>query len=259
MSSKFKCKTIQTTPMPNPDPRFSISHRQELLSAFDQSKLPPARVGMAGTGGLGSWVALGLSRVGVGHIDIYEPDVCEPTNLHRQLFFAQDVFKPKAHRILKNLSPHCIGATQLRGFAHRFEDLLAAGFKPEVDVMFVGVDNNAARRAASEYCYRNRIPLVNVAVDAQAEQAHVMIQESDGPCLACMNPGYLRDRVAPCFVPSCIDCLFAADGFALFAITSLILGRPRAWNFRNIHLAGFVSDAPKLIERNPHCPVCSKF
>ncbi|MGO8927018.1 MAG: hypothetical protein ACLQU3_09040 [Limisphaerales bacterium] len=72
-----------------------------------------------------------------------------------------------------------------------------------------------------------------------------------------MNPGYLRDRKAPCHVPSCIDCLFLADGMALFAITSVLLARPRNWNFRNVHLAGFLEDAPRLVNRNPKCPLCS--
>jgi hypothetical protein len=113
-------------------------------------------------------------------------------------------------------------------------------------------------RLAAAYCYSHNIPLVNIAVDARAKHAHVMIQETGKACLVCMNPGYLQDRIAPCFVPSCIDCLFAADGLALFAITSLLLGRPRAWNFRNLHLAGFVADAPKLIGRKADCPLCSR-
>ncbi len=257
MSTKFNSKTVVTEPMPNADERFSITHRQELLPNFTQAKLTQAKVGVIGAGGLGSWTAAALARLGVGVIEIYEPDVCEPTNFHRQLYFPKDTFKPKSFQMVKNIVPHCTGKTRITGFAHRFEELLAAGFQPEVDALFMGVDNNQGRRIAAAYCYANNKPLVNVAVDGRAEHAHIMIQETGKACIACMNPGYLQDRKAPCFVPSCIDCLFVADGLALFAVTSILLARPRDWNFRNVHLAGFMNDSPKLIDRNPICPLCS--
>ena len=44
---------------------------------------------------------------------------------------------------------------------------------------------------------------------------------------------------------------------ALFALTSVLLNRPRNWNFRNVHLAGFMEDAPKWIERKTNCRLCS--
>ncbi len=243
--------------MPNADRRFSVTHRQELLPGFSQVVLARAKVGVIGAGGLGSWSVAGLARLGVGTIEVYEPDVCEPTNYHRQLYFPEDAFKFKAFQILKRVAPHCTGATRITGYAHNFEDVLAAGHEPDVDLFVMGVDNNQCRRLAAAYCYVKGKPLVNVAVDGRAEQAHIMIQETGKACIACMNPGYLQNRKAPCFIPSCIDCLFVADGMALFAITSVLLGRPRNWNFRNIHLAGFLADAPRLIDRNPNCPLCA--
>jgi len=244
MSSKLRSRTLVTEPMANADDRFSITHRQELLPNFEQVKLAKAKVGIIGAGGLGA-------------IEIYEPDVAEPSNLHRQLYYPKDTFKPKAFQIIKNIAPHCTGKTRITGFAHRFEELLAAGFEPQVDVLFVGVHNNPGRRIAAAYSYAKNTPLVNVAVDGRAEHAHIMIQETGKACIGCMNPGYLHDRRAPCFVASCIDCLFVADGLALFALTSVLLNRPRNWIFRNVHLAGFMEDAPKWIERKANCPLCS--
>ena len=50
-----------------------------------QEKLKNSVVGVAGAGGLGSYLAVQLARVGVGHIKIADPDTFEASNINRQL------------------------------------------------------------------------------------------------------------------------------------------------------------------------------
>lgn len=60
--------------------------RLELLVGKDKLKLlKKKKVLICGVGGVGSFVAEALARSGVGHIDIVDYDVVDPSNLNRQL------------------------------------------------------------------------------------------------------------------------------------------------------------------------------
>ncbi|OPJ55189.1 sulfur carrier protein ThiS adenylyltransferase ThiF [Alkalithermobacter paradoxus] len=54
-------------------------------------KIKNAKVGIAGLGGLGSNVALLLSRMGVGKLLLVDFDVVEPSNLNRQQYFIRHI------------------------------------------------------------------------------------------------------------------------------------------------------------------------
>lgn len=60
--------------------------RLELLVGKDSIKLlKKKKVLICGVGGVGSFVAEALARSGIGHIDIVDYDVIDPSNLNRQL------------------------------------------------------------------------------------------------------------------------------------------------------------------------------
>lgn len=55
-----------------------------------QAKLGEARVAIIGCGGLGSWVACGLSEIGVGSLLLIDDDRVELSNLNRQVLYTED-------------------------------------------------------------------------------------------------------------------------------------------------------------------------
>jgi sulfur carrier protein ThiS adenylyltransferase len=59
------------------------------------------RIGIAGAGGLGSNVAVILTRTGFRNFEIIDRDVVEASNLNRQDYTVNDIGKPKAD-LLKN-------------------------------------------------------------------------------------------------------------------------------------------------------------
>jgi len=77
-----------TESVPPPDPRFAVTHRQELITGFSQASLTQASGVLIGAGGIGGEVGEGLCRKGVGHLRIFDHDVVEHTNLNRQHFFS---------------------------------------------------------------------------------------------------------------------------------------------------------------------------
>ena len=100
MFSKSKPFSITCQCKPLKIPRGgqeSVSDRQERVPGFCQEALSTAKVYLVGGGGVGTEVGEGLVRKGVGELIILDPDVVEPSNLSRQLFYAADLNKYKAH------------------------------------------------------------------------------------------------------------------------------------------------------------------
>ncbi|MEG0875286.1 MAG: thiamine biosynthesis protein ThiF [Clostridiales bacterium] len=60
-----------------------------------QEKLTAGKVAVAGLGGLGSHVAIGLARIGVGNLHLVDFDTVEPSNLNRQSYKIADLGKEK--------------------------------------------------------------------------------------------------------------------------------------------------------------------
>lgn len=91
------------------DRRFSRAER--LFGADGMERLKNARVAVFGVGGVGSYIAEGLARCGVGRIDLIDSDRVDITNLNRQLEALEStVGAPKAAamkaRILE-INPEC--------------------------------------------------------------------------------------------------------------------------------------------------------
>jgi len=66
--------------------------------------LKQATVGIAGVGGLGSAIAIALTRAGIGKLIVADFDVVEPSNLNRQQYFIDQIGLPKVEALRTNLS-----------------------------------------------------------------------------------------------------------------------------------------------------------
>lgn len=91
------------------DQRFSRTER--IFGTDGMDRLRDSCVAVFGVGGVGSYIAEGLARSGVGHIHLIDSDDVDITNLNRQLEALSDtVGKPKAEamkeRILQ-INPEC--------------------------------------------------------------------------------------------------------------------------------------------------------
>jgi sulfur carrier protein ThiS adenylyltransferase len=84
-------------PEVTPDELFS-RHDPAVLAALRRST-----VGIAGAGGLGSNVAVSLSRAGVGRLVIADFDRVEASNLNRQQYFVEQVGRRKVEALRENL------------------------------------------------------------------------------------------------------------------------------------------------------------
>lgn len=117
-----------------------------LLTPEEAQRLGRARVGIAGAGGLGSNIAMHLTRAGVGHLTVVDFDVVSESNLNRQFYFRDQVGLPKVAALCTNLL-RIAPALDLRTHAQR---LTEADFRPtfaDCEVVVEAFDNPEAKAA----------------------------------------------------------------------------------------------------------------
>ena len=229
--------------------------RQSIIPGFDQNVLHQARIGLVGGGGINSEIALGLVRKGVGGLVIFDDDIVTMSNLSRQRFFQQDLYKPKAHRLARNLASECVAPTTLTGHSLRFEEALENGIPMDCDVYVFGVDNNEARAAGCRE-FIGKTPAVFLGTGPTANNGYVAVQEPQGPCFACILPQAMSGGRRLACAPSSVDLLKPIAGLALYAIDSLIMARPRKWNYREVFMDGSIPDRTVRLEKDLACPEC---
>lgn len=235
--------------------------RQNAIPGYATNALRQATVLGIGAGGLGSFVYGGLARKGIGAIRICDEDTVEKSNLNRQGFFEADLFRPKALRLAANVSRLSLCAARFTGHRIDFNADSADCLSYEVDLAFVGVDNNQTRAFASRYFRRRRIPVIFAAVNERADYGYVFVQKPGGACLGCVFPDAMRaaEREArKCTAsPAAIDILQGIGALALYALDCILMpGRRCDWTFRSLNLMG-VSDIAAIATQLPDCPLCS--
>ena len=228
--------------------------RQEKIPGFDQEVFSRSKVLCIGAGGLISHIAPALVRKGIGALIICDDDIVEVSNLNRQRFYERDIGKNKAITLVQNLRDECVCETVLTGYALRFEEALQIGIDVSCHAVVCGVDNNPARIAASRYFRKQETPVVFIGVSIDANQGYVFVQERAGSCFGCIFPDAVNDASFPCpETPAIIDILQAIGGFAVYAIDSCLMNRPRSWNYRGLCLPDGQWDSTKRINRRSGC------
>jgi len=232
--------------------------RQTRIPGFDQAVFSQSSVLCIGAGGINSQIAPNLVRKGIGKITLLDDDVVEASNLNRQRFYIEDVGKNKAVALAKNLQRECIARTEIRARGFRLEEAIACGINLACDIAICGVDNNPARVLASWYFRSKNIPVVFTAVSSDADHGYVLVQDKDGPCIACMFPDMVNDDRFPCpGTPAIADILQAVGSLAVYAVDTVLTMRPRTWNYRRLSLSDPRLDGGSLIMSREQCILCN--
>jgi len=228
--------------------------RQRKVAGFDQAIFSRSSVLCIGAGGLISHIAPTLVRKGIGRITLLDGDIVEASNLNRQRFYAKDLGSNKAVALAENLKGECIAATEIHGYAFRFEEAIDRRLEMSCDVAICGVDNNPTRVAASRYARTLGIPVIFSAVSQDADHGYVFVQDKQGACLACLLPDMVNDDRYPCpGTPATVDILQAVGALSIYAVDTLLMGRKRKWNYRRISLSDGASDAAALVGLRQGC------
>lgn len=230
--------------------------RQKKISGFDQAVFSQSSVTCIGAGGIVSQIAPTLVRKGIGRITLLDDDIVEASNLNRQRFYERDLGRNKALAMAANLQLECIAATEIRGYAFRLEEAIARAVNLSCSVAICGVDNNPARVAASHHFRAKGVPVIFTAVSRDGDHGYVFVQDREGPCIACLFPDMADDDRYPCpGTPAIADILQAVGALAVYAVDTLLMQRPRSWNYRTIRLSDGALDGAAIVLARPGCRV----
>jgi molybdopterin/thiamine biosynthesis adenylyltransferase len=232
--------------------------RQQLIPGFDQEVFSKSSVCCVGAGGIISHIAPTLVRKGLGRMALLDRDIVEASNLNRQLFYEKDIGENKALALAGNLQRECIAATDIRGYACRLEDAIDRDIDLSCDVAVCGADNNPARVAASRFFRFKGIPVIFAAVSRDGDHGYAFVQERHGPCIACLVPDMTDDDRYPCpGTPAVADILQVIGAMVVYAVDTLLMNRPRVWNYRRISLADGSLDGAASISDRQGCRMFS--
>lgn len=135
-------------------PLFERSHI--LIGDEGIERLQKAHVLLAGVGGVGSFTAEALARMGVGHITLVDHDVVSGSNINRQLVaLTSNVGQSKAEVMsarIKDINPDC-NVTLIKEFLtpESIPELLSTPF----DVVIDAIDSMSSKASLIETAWRN--------------------------------------------------------------------------------------------------------
>jgi adenylyltransferase/sulfurtransferase len=210
-----------------------------------------------GVGGLGCPAALALAHAGVATLGLVDPDVVEPSNLPRQILFADgDVRRPKvdvAAERLRTIAP----ATRIVTTRARFGAGDGASLD-DWDVVLDGTDSIAAKFVLSDAAVAARVPLVHAAaVDWRAQLLTIVpgvtacyrcvFEEAPPPddVPSCQEAGVLGPVVALAGSLQAADAIRVATGATPHFADRLLSIDLRAGTWRSVPVA-----------RRPRCAAC---
>ena len=217
-----------------------------------QEKLKKARVIIAGSGGLGSPIAMYLAAAGVGTIRIVDHDKVELSNLNRQvLHWDKDIGRlkvdssyEKLQQLNRNIRIEAVNETINEDTILPLVD----GFDLIVDAM----DNLPTRYLLNKAAIDNNIPFVHGAVYGFEGRAMTVIPGKSA-CLRCVYRGFIPPENFPVIgvTPAVIGCVQATE------VIKFILGIGRLLTDRLLVYDGLNMKFTELtVTRDPDCEHC---
>jgi len=223
-----------------------------------QARIAAGRVVIAGLGGLGSIGAYYLAAAGVGHLRLVDRDRVALENLNRQILYASaDIGRLKpasAAEKLSRLNPHCRFEAIETEIGYENVETLIEG----CNVIFDATDNRATRQVLNSASVKKGVPFVYGGISGWEGMAATFIPGRT-PCFSCLFPSMTESAAAeppPALGPTAglvasLQCL---------ETLRLLIGQAPRLAGRLLRFSGATMEFRTLpIERNPHCPVCSRW
>lgn len=142
------------------------------------------RILVIGVGGLGCPASLALARAGVPQLTLMDPDVVEPTNLHRQPWYlAEDVGQPKVEVAARRLRAAFPGL-EVEALRERVEPQTAATHLRGARLALDCTDSTPTKFLLSDTAVSTGVAVISGGVLRLVGQA--MAIAPGGPCLRCL-------------------------------------------------------------------------
>ena len=223
-----------------------------------QRRIAAARVAVLGTGALGSVIANGLARAGVGYLRLIDRDLVDRSNLHRQILFTEQDAAEERPKSVASVE-HLRAANSEITIEALVEDIDASNIErliDGVDLVMDGTDNFETRFLINDACVKHGLPWVHGGALGSYGMTMTIVPGTTA-CLACMmgempTPG-TTETCATAGVLSATTGVVAnlqvAEGLKL-----IVGAAPRTSCMIVDVWQGYAEEIP--VARNPECPVC---
>lgn len=242
--------------------RYSRQVRLSEIGAAGQERLLASSVAIIGCGALGTVIASGLARAGVGKVRIIDRDYIELNNLQRQILFDEE-------DIAKGLPKAIAAVEKLKKVNSEVElEPVVADVNPDnverlvrdVDLVLDGTDNFETRFLLNDACVKHDVPWVYGAVIGTYGMTMVIIPHHT-PCFRC----FLAQMPAPGSIPTCdtvgvlssavnvIASLEIAEGL------KILMGKEEQLHGQLLYVDVWAGIMERLdpAKRNGLCPTCN--
>ncbi len=159
-----------------------IFSRTKLYFKRNFSKLKKATVAVLGLGGVGSFAAEFLARVGVNLI-LVDHDKVDATNLGRQNYSLRDVGRFKAEALKEKISK--ISSVSIEIKCKHFEDV-AEDIVKRIDILLAAFDSLKPVKLLNRLTFRFKKPYVNAS--AILQQGEILFVLPHSACIECLYP-----------------------------------------------------------------------
>lgn len=237
----------------------SVFHRQGLWAWWNQQKIADSTIVCIGAGGLGGNICKGLARTGIGRLILMDGDAVELSNLNRQPFHREDLYKNKAFALANNLKQESVGSTLIEAYSLDFEEVIEdyPDVFNKVEIAIAVVDSYESRSRICKFFLEKKIPVIYSAVSDDSDTGYVFVQKPGEACFYCAKPNELvRSGRAKCVDPSAVYIHLAMSGVIIFTVIQLIHNRTLPWNWRETFL--FAEARAIKLPIRKDCEVCQK-
>jgi molybdopterin/thiamine biosynthesis adenylyltransferase len=217
-----------------------------------QGKLKGSRVVIAGSGGLGSPIAIYLTAAGIGMIRMIDHDKVALSNLNRQiLHWEEDIGRKKvdsAGTKLRKLN----STVEIETIAETITEGNVSQLVEGCDVIVDAMDNLPTRYILNRCAIEKKIPFFHGAVNGFEGRVMTIIP-GETACLRCMYRGPVPPEKFPVIgvAPAVIGCIQATEVIKyLVGIGKLLTNRLLIYDGLNVNFNEFI------ISRNPDCDHC---
>ncbi len=217
-----------------------------------QKKLKESCVVIAGTGGLGSAVALYLVAAGIGMIRMIDHDRVALSNLNRQiLHWEEDIGRRKVDSARTKLR-HLNSAVEIEAVSEIITERNIPQLVEGCDVIVDAMDNLPTRYILNHCAIKKRIPFFHGAVNGFEGRAMTIIP-GETACLRCMHRGPAPEEKFPVIgvAPAVIGSIQATEVIKyLLGIGKLLTNRLLIYDGLQVTFNEFT------VHRNPECDHC---
>lgn len=215
------------------------------ITSDEQQKLAKSCVAVVGAGGLGGNVLMLLARMGIGILNIADPDSFSESNLNRQLAAATETLGCNKAEAAKKLLFSVNPAVEVKTFQTRLTLENAPDILEKADAAVDALDNVSSRLELSKSCKRAGIPMVHAAIAGFEGQVMTIFPGDQGLDLVYGNgsqpPSENATPEAIMGVPGITPAILA--GLESMEVIKILLGRGRSLKNRMLYVdlenAGF--------------------